>query len=245
MLPWDCDSLQRVKPIILKGEGKQRHWIGARTRGDFSSNLFWLFGVFPVSLRIFVLFRLCTNWIWNDWNIYLICALKVCISLTEPDAFQGGVGAGETCWRGVKKDGSEVQDGAEAAGRCNFLPEGTAVESGRLPQDFGPRWVLWKSWFSWQQIPGLMCRWHLLDRWEQGPLQAEWGHSAMEPWPLLSSTGRSFPRESWYLLLSYLEELGGSAKWAVGPPPSENTQPCCSAGSCLQELIRDSDMEWF
>lgn len=47
-----------------------------------------------------------------------------------------GFGAGQTRWRGMKEDGSEVQDGAEAAPWWNFLPKGTAVESGRLPQDF-------------------------------------------------------------------------------------------------------------
>lgn len=32
-----------------------------------------------------------------------------------------------------------MQGGAEAAGWYNFLPKGTAVESGRMPQYFGPR----------------------------------------------------------------------------------------------------------
>lgn len=131
----------------------------------FHPIFFWLF-VFCFLKDFFVLFWLCTNWIWNDWNIYLICALKICISLTEPDAFQGRAGAGEAGWREVKEDG-EVQDGAEAATWCEPLPKGMDVGSERMPWDLRPRWVLWKSWFSLQQIPGLMGRCHLLALWGQ------------------------------------------------------------------------------
>lgn len=207
MLPWDCDSLQRVKPIILHGEGKQRHWIGARTRGDFSSNLFWLFEVFPVSLRIFVLFRLCTNWIWNDWNIYLICALKVCISLTEPDAFQGWIGAGQTYWRGMKGR----QWGAGWGWGCwlvQFPSQGNSCGEWEIASIFWTQmsfveimiFLAANSRFN-VQMPRSFAM------WEQGPLEIEWGHSAMELWPLLPRMGWNFetklefapplPRRAW------------------------------------------------
>lgn len=58
--------------------------------------------------------------------------IKICISLTEPDAFQGGAGAGEAAWRGAKEDG-KVQDGAEAAAWHKPLLKGGDVGRGRMP----------------------------------------------------------------------------------------------------------------
>lgn len=63
-------SLQRVKAIILNGEGKQRHWIEARTRGEFSSNFFYFY-FFPVSLRIFFFFQLCTKFNVKWFEIFI------------------------------------------------------------------------------------------------------------------------------------------------------------------------------